>query len=489
MGDHWKSLANKLGAPGMDAPIGEPAQPKETDKPTPRSAAPAPVEPPPPPPEPTPEPVAEVPPDTGRKGKRKSSWDTLTSFFGISSPEPAPETISSAPAETDALGSTFTKPAPRESEPAPRSHAPTKPPKTSALEELFGDAPRQELSWDKPAPRMVDDVSDWDDEPIVEAPTLDDQADTFTPPSEVEADEEREPGRRRRRRRRGRRDGERSDRSESDIDRPARAKDVAPIDDEPEAWESDLEPSATNDWEEPASFGVVDELDIDADVDPDAPLPQRRSNRRRRRGRGRGERTEGAASPAADSASEFREPRATREPREPREPRERERGPREVREPRENRPDRPVREPIALSDELDVEARPERSRRERSSEGRERLSEGREGRSSEGRERSSEGREGRSGREGRQRPAREPRREAVAPVDDIENQVDSSLAAELEGEAESGNRHPKIPTWADSLEAIISSNMENHRRSDHRGGGGSRGGRPRGNSGPPPRRT
>ncbi len=207
-----------------------------------------------------------------------------------------------------------------------------------------------------------------------------------------------------------------------------------------------------DDWVEPAAFGVSD-VDVDADVDPDAPLPQRRSNRRRRRGRGRGDRPEGSLPPAAEPTSEFREPRPVREPREvPRASR--------TREGRESvRPARTPREARPIEDEMEVEARPERTRREP-----------REGRPARG--------------EGRQRPPREPRREPVADVDDLDNQVDSSLAAELEGDGTAGNRHPKIPTWADSLEAIISANMENHSRSDHRGGRG----RPRGNGGPPPRR-
>ncbi len=163
---------------------------------------------------------------------------------------------SAAPAETDALAESFTKPPARERERdrdrgrpsranAPARHnPPAVPPKTSALDELFGDAPRQELSWDKPAPRMVDDVSDWDDEPVVDPPTLDDQADTFTPAREVADDAEREPGRRRRRRRRGgRRDDVRGgDRVEGE--RPPRVspRDEAPVDDDDiEPWEAEID--------------------------------------------------------------------------------------------------------------------------------------------------------------------------------------------------------------------------------------------------------
>ncbi len=486
MGDHWKSLANKLGAPGMDAPTSEPTPTPEPAKPA-RPAAPAPahVDPPPAARAPEPEPIPEPPVETGRKGKRKSSWDTLTSFFGISSSEPsAPEVSSAAPAETDALDAGFAKPVAREPERPSRAKPPAA--KSNALDELFGDAPRQELSWDKPAQRMVDDVSDWDDEPVVPEPTLDDQADTFTPAREASEDAEREPGRRRRRRRgRGRRDESRGE--QVDGDRPARTgsrdghrapgpRSDAPTadlssdrDDDIEPWEAELDVvEPVDDWVEPSSFGSVSDVDIDADVDPDAPLPQRRSNRRRRRGRGRGDRAEGSLPPATDPVGEVREvrePRPAREPREPREPRGEGREPRgDGREPREvrERPARQPRESRAVESDMELEARPERTRRE-----------------------PREPREGKPVREGRSRPPREARREPVAPVDDLDNQVDSSLAAELEGDDGAGNRHPKIPTWADSLEAIINANMENHSRGDHRGG--SRG-RSRGNGGPPPRR-
>lgn len=510
MGDHWKSLANKLGAPGMDAPVSEPAPATapEVAKPQPRPAAPAPAEPPrahrapepaappapKPAPEPRPEPVAEpVAEVTVGKGKRKSSWDTLTSFFGISSSEPAPPTVSSAaPAETDDLGEAFTKPASRDSNRSRESNrtrdndrsrdndraARNNPPaaaKPTALDELFGEAPRQELSWSKPTPRMIDDVSNWEEEPIADAATLNDQADTFTPARESEDAADSEPTRRRRRRRRGggRRDEVREGGERAESDRPGRVSSRTPVDDGIEPWEAEIdEVEPVDGWAEPVSFGIVSDVDdvdvdIDADVDPDAPLPQRRSTRRRRRGRGRGERAEGSL-PPAEASGETREPRSTRElrdvretrePREVREPRE----PREAREPRESRessrPARPPRESRALESDMEAETRPERTRREP--------------------------REGRPQREPRPRPTREARRDAVAPADDLDNQVDSSLAAELEDDGTGTNRHPKIPTWADSLEAIINANMENHSRSDHRGGGSR--GRPRGNGGPPRR--
>ena len=168
-------------------------------------------------------PIAHTPEKTT---KRKSSWDTLTSFFGISSATEsetkAPEISSAAPAETDALSRPTSRGGPearrrearsdarsesrREARPASghgrspegrgegrsegrsqESRTPeAKPPavKPTALDSLFGDAPRQELSWEKPAPRrMVDDISAWDDdEPAAIAPEFDDAEAPFVEP-------------------------------------------------------------------------------------------------------------------------------------------------------------------------------------------------------------------------------------------------------------------------------------------------------------------
>lgn len=491
-GDHWKSLANKLGAPGVDAPTVEtapeaatrpapPAPEKPVAVPTPvarrhdttqsseRPGVPeaAPSTPP------VPAPAARMP---EKAPKRKSSWDTLTSFFGISSaPEPpaAPpsEPSSAAPAETDALEAPSSRspygsrsrgyepkarPEPTRAEPArgqERGHersqeARAQEPKPSALDSLFGEAPREPLSWEKPAPRrLVDDVSGWDEDEraeIFEEPELEEPG---VPPlrgEEAEAESEA-PQRRRRRRRRG----SRRDREEGAAP-PAARGEGRPVGSprgehvEPEEWaDEELEAVEPADrWEEPEALESSAE-DIEGGV------PERRSSRRRRRGRGRERAEEGAPEARVErEPSEARAPREPRPPREARAPRPVEgREPREVREPREPREPRPSREPRVFEDEGPVTA--ERSRREP-----------------------------------RQRPPRAaeaPRRELAATTsEDLDDEVDSSLAAELE---EGGpNRHPKIPTWADSLEAIIGANMDNHRRIESQRGGASRG-RPRGGNG------
>ncbi len=475
MGDHWKALANKLGAPGVDAPSMEsaPQAKEETNQPAPHHAPtastyPAPAsqgdeielsfraKPKPPRTEapsqasavqasPAAQPATPVARETAieapaapaasnktDKPKRKSSWDQLTSFFGISSPAseeaPADDVSSSAPAETDALLT------PRQ-EPSP----------PSALDALFGDAPRQELSWEKPKPRrMIDDVSSWEDEPIrvdddddpraMDPQALNPEARALS--GDETTDEASAPTRRRRRRRRGgRRDRDdaprTSDRDElssaSDKHEPAGSGDAWDEEDVVDAVES------SEQWDEPTTF------ESDAGEVEETNQPERRSSRRRRRGRGRG-REAGAPVDELDSTREA-------EPRSPRQ-----------REPRpEGLEPRPVREPKEPRDES-VSERPRRE-----------------------------------GRSRRSRPADSdaPRRELAA-VNAENDEIDTSLTAELE---EGGpNRHPKIPTWVDSLEAIISANMENHRRLDSQRGGPSRGGRPRnggGNnpgSGPGPRR-
>jgi ribonuclease E len=510
MGDHWKSLANKLGAPGVDAPSSEPAQEAPTRSPAP-PAAPrerhVEIEPeshrshePP---------VAEAPAAPAadaahkpEKSKRKSSWDTLTSFFGISSSAETetkvPEISSAAPAETDALSrpagrgaaegrrgqsrsegrherrhetpargaegrSPETRPtearsAERSGEKLFGSRAPeTKPAKPSALETLFGEE-SQEIPWEKPAPRrMVDDVSAWDDENEEATVSQSRRSDSFEEPlgevgpeGEVLSEEDAEaPQRRRRRRRRGGRRDRETTREEA-------AGPKAAEESFGEDWEAPelLKPVASGDsWDEPASFeeqALTTEKLPAEELDEDA-QPVRRSGRRRRRGRGR-DRAEETVAGEVREEREVREPRPTREPREPRESR-------EAREARESR------EPVsreAILRETGQGRVPREAGPEPTSGGERPRREGR-------------------GRGNRSAASEAPRREVAAvAADDIDDQVDSSLALELEGD-EGPNRHPKIPTWADSLEAIISSNMENRRRGDQRGGPPR--GRPRGSGG------
>ena len=270
----------------------------------------------------------------------------------------------------------------------------------------------------------------------------DDQADTFTPTREGGEDAEREPGRRRRRRRRGgRRDDARGgevrggDRVEGD--RPARVspRDEASIDDDDiEPWEPEIDAvEPVDDWAEPASFSASD-LDVDADVDPDAPLPQTslqpsstprsRSQRASRRqpatSHRTGERTArttaqraSLAKPGnlAKYASHVNLAKDAKDANQP-----------DLREHRA----RPGRWKTLWKSKHDQSARD-----------------------------ANRAKAVQLVAKGDRVPRAKPRREPVAPEDDLDNQVDSSLAAELEGDDAAGNRHPKIPTWADSLEAII----------------------------------
>ncbi|MFO1062857.1 MAG: hypothetical protein U0892_03140 [Pirellulales bacterium] len=82
------------------------------------------------------------------------------------------------------------------------------------------------------------------------------------------------------------------------------------------------------------------------------------------------------------------------------------------------------------------------------------------------------------------RPARQPAPPREDDRDDDKDFEDPSDMASLGDDEDGDNRHPKIPTWAESL-AIIAANMDNHRRSEgqHRGGGHRGGGRPRGGGG------
>ncbi len=150
MGDHWKSLADKLGAPGMDEPT-----PAETDS-TPVSEAPyeqpqaspaaAPVEPR--------REIVAAPEIPAAKPKKKSSWEALASIFNIRvEPEPLPpEPLVSEPADnvTETRSSkSFTEAFRSESKPQdkhlhvfPESHQDRSNP---ALEQMFADAPRGDL--------------------------------------------------------------------------------------------------------------------------------------------------------------------------------------------------------------------------------------------------------------------------------------------------------------------------------------------------------
>ncbi len=164
MSDHWKSLADMLGAPSLSStpkssePIANkpvPAESTSAQQPVEESVAPD-------------EPVVEAhaPVPEPAKPKKRSSWEALASLFNIGSqPQPEPPAPVAPPPP----------PAPVASKPAPPA-APTpqtpelslfKPSaavdKNPALTEMFGEASaKPHESWGKPR-RMVNDV-DWDED-------------------------------------------------------------------------------------------------------------------------------------------------------------------------------------------------------------------------------------------------------------------------------------------------------------------------------------
>ena len=295
MGDHWKSLAQKLGAPGMDDPttsIAESASPTETTAFTRESEPTKPVEP-----------FAEImtpapePEVVDEKPRKRSSWESLASMFNIQverkplePPVPAPvkpalEAAPSRERETRSAGQRekprFNEPRrnrepERESEPRlqvfQESHEPDANP---ALETLFADVPRGDLdSWKRP-PRVVDDIGWGDEVPATMPRDIEPEfvepefvSEIFASDAEpvVDDSEESSDRPRRRRRRRG----------------PRRPDDAAP---RLERALDDVESIVPGDeYSEPESF----EVDLsDADESSAATDPERRSSRRRRRGRKR----------------------------------------------------------------------------------------------------------------------------------------------------------------------------------------------------------
>ena len=196
MGDHWKSLAQKLGAPGMDDPttsLTESAattesaafvrEPEHAREPEPASV----------------EPLAEImtpapePEVIDEKPRKRSSWEALASMFNIqidrtpSEPAPTPAPVKpqapppAPPRERESRPAAqrekprFNEPRRereparepvREREPESRLQVFQESPESDAnpaLESMFADVPRGDLdSWKKP-PRVVDDIG-WGDE-------------------------------------------------------------------------------------------------------------------------------------------------------------------------------------------------------------------------------------------------------------------------------------------------------------------------------------
>ena len=490
MGDHWKSLAQKLGAPGMDDPttsISESASTTETPAFTRESEPTKPVEP-----------LAEImtpapePEVVGEKPRKRSSWESLASMFNIQLDRTPAEPPAPTPVKP-ALEAT--PPRERESRPAahrekPRFNEPRRerePERESeprlqvfqespdsdanpALESLFADVPRGDLdSWKRP-PRVVDDIGWGEEVPVAPSKDVEPEfiSEIFETDSEaaVEGSVESSDRPRRRRRRRG----------------PRRPDDVTPrLDRDLDDVESIM---PGDEYSEPESFEV--ELS-DVDESPVAGDPERRSSRRRRRGRKRPSDDAAPTHPDdgvlnAELASERPGDRPERMPE--RAPRPERSGERPRSRSRSNEPsgDRGSDRSADRSADRGSE-RPERGP-ERGSERPARGSE-RGDRPERDPERAAERGSVRNERPARPERAPDSRREKrseradrpprvreerpLPPRSDVEELDEVDILEDLDSE-DSGEKHRNIPSWADALQAIIEGNMENHKRNDNRGG-------------------
>lgn len=487
MADHWKSIANLLGAPGMDEPEEVAETPAKSEPiPAPQSTPKVPetqadsgpdtsdenatveedspsdafeversakfdlpeteelqpraeVETPPPVPK-----AVEEATQESTKPKRKSSWEALASMFNLSvQPEPAAPPPPTAAQESSAA-KTPEPPASKLGIFDSDKEEPVNP----ALDKMFGDAPRAGSDAWGSKRRMIDDVSWEDDEPASRDVESELPAEASGASAGGSDEEEGETQRRGRRRRRGRGRGNR-DRSDS------------PRSEEQPRGEVDSDPELD---EEPIGWGLVDDSDTSSgesskDFSEDAGGEvERRSSRRRRRGRSRqeGEVAEGGSV----ESPRTREPERSREHERAREPdRSRDAG-RGRDSERARRPERTARLPEVdrtdsadLDEDLGDRGEPEVTRRPRP-------------------EREEEG----GGRRRRRRRPSGPRVESESDLDENQGVVESGYA---EGDAEASNeeKHRNIPTWIDALQPMIDANTENHRKNDNRGGPR---GRPRG---------
>ncbi|MEZ6136147.1 MAG: hypothetical protein R3C53_14715 [Pirellulaceae bacterium] len=478
MADHWKSIANLLGTPGIDEPESEDtapeAQSSATEAPHADTESPAVMD------ESqqevtsvTPKPWAEEAPPTApasaeesapTKKKRRSSWEALASMFNISAasePEPANPT-DTVPTDSKVVGASEETAAARATD-APRAQPSARretEPELSifgaesdrddnpALDSLFPAAKRDSKSkadaWAKPK-RVVDDVSwdaddDYPTEPNRVVDEVSDDLDEAADTDSVEAATDGEGQRRgRRRRRRGRRsgkarDGETLASSDSTADDSPIAKSAASWK-EAAAWDDDLDVDVEpgDEWPEPESF--AEELDsppaeaVSEDMEEGEVL--RRSNRRRR-GRSRGRDRETPID--RDSAPQPGRPTRAQPVS---------RG-RDIDETEDELSEDLVDEAPAPTsrrspDDLDEPARGKRSRRRRPRRG-----------------------------ESDERPRRD---SELAKLDD---RIDNDGDRDTEDREDTVEKHRNIPTWNDALEPIVLANTENHKRNEGRGG--SRGG-------------
>jgi hypothetical protein len=434
MSDHWKSLADLLGAPSL-TPSRKPADPvAEEVNPEPTREQVAPPAPP----------VEAAPIVEPAKPKKRSSWEALANLFNIGSgpapapaPEPPPPPKPIAPPPPPAPPrAAAPPPRPVESSPKQSEISLFKPSagteQNPALVDMFGQAStKPHDSWGKPR-KVVDDLG-WDDEepvtrtsknedtPVKPTRSLDETAEV----DDVEM-VDGEPVRRSRRRR------SRGGRGRGEV---ARSNEIA----RPE--ESSAELRETDKW-----GSVVGDDSSDSDEDdvviseagdnegPDSEGPdgeeRRPRRRRRRRGRGRGAESSETRQPTDDNVdveSVNRDLLNTDD---------------------EDGPTDDLFEGPSADADADSSDPRRRRRRKRNRGG---------------------------------KPVDDPSQAAELDVDDADDLASAGRGGD-DDEGEDGQRHRNIPTWEDSLSTIIEANIENHRRNEGRGGG-PRGGGQRGGGG------
>lgn len=439
--------------------------------------------------EPTSVPTAASPPP--KPAKRKSSWESLASMFNIKVDRSKPAEAEEEPPQPVEPTPPAAAPIMRDSDRSVRSGSarqasdqqlsifsggqPTTEP-NAALRSMFGDVPQStNESWGKP--RMVDDLG-WDDEEAKPTSTAHSTAKASFQPSQPAADDEvgEETVRRGRRRRRGRRG--RGDSQESS----------APATEKADHWGEveEVASSGDDDWPEPECFEEIEpevrtvraerELDSEFDAESEEPTnegePLRRSSRRRRRG-GRGREREPVD--GSESISRDRQP-----------PRTRVVPPAAIEEEEDEvigfAPD------VDDEDDFDGDIVGETPRRNAAGEEdrNSRTRRRRRGRGGSGRSREEGSRDDQAGRtqgsttrphSSATRPPGPPEIQRATrsgrPIEDDDFDADIEPVVGFEGEEDEtgsdGKQHRNIPTWADSIESLVTANMENRKRGDNRG--------------------
>lgn len=452
MADHWKSIANMLGAPGMDVTSDEEntapeeekasadsenagssdAQPEaeaaSTEASTSEvaeevvadSAAEAPEVISAVAPKPVPTAKDDSAPEVKPK-KKKSSWESLANMFNVrvtreeAPPAETPDHVDTAPTESPVAESSPEDRADSDVRASDSGISSAETPALAifgeddeasdsanpALDAMFGDAPRQDTEDWPTKRRVVDDVG-WDDvdeaDDLASARFQKDEVPSESVDEDSQEEDDDSRNRRGRRRRRGRRGrGGRQEESNRQEDTGRSSKnDDAPVD----------EASSQDDVSE-VSWSEADRLETD-----DEPTEvERRSNRRRRRGRSR---------PADETKTE-----------------------------------ESVEDESVASDDFDQEEAAPRAKSRNDRDGQRRR-----------KRRPDARRDGDSRREGEKRRGDETRSRSAA------SNADRDDAEDADDDQDESPKHRNIPTWLEAVQPMVEGNIENHRRNENRGGRG-----------------